>query len=209
MPDCKTAPFSGCEYSKNLICKIIDEYNITQFVETGTFMGHTTQFIADHYPNMKIFTVEVNETYYRNVLNKFQKYSNIKINLGSSDEFLKNFDNSKIPTLYYLDAHWYESNPLNNELINIQNKSEGNDIIIIDDFKVPNRSLSYDPVSAIEDIDMDYIKNCLDWNKWNFFYKDCGINDVNATGQIYIIGKQFDINKIPIKIENNIWYSDI
>lgn len=42
MPDHNTVPFLGREYSKQLICKIIDEYNIKRFVEIGTFMGHTT-----------------------------------------------------------------------------------------------------------------------------------------------------------------------
>lgn len=62
-------------------------------------------FFANHYPHMKIFTIEIDKDHYNNAVIKFQKCANVPVNLDSSDDFLNKIDNSKIPTFYYLDAH--------------------------------------------------------------------------------------------------------
>ena len=43
---------------------IIQKYNCDVFVETGTFLGETTEYMALMYPNMKIITSEINPRYF-------------------------------------------------------------------------------------------------------------------------------------------------
>jgi hypothetical protein len=208
MPNCNNHHFSGCEYSTRLITQILSSFNVELFIETGTYLGNTTEFIAKNFPNIKIVTIEINETNYNNSFKKLCNYTNINCIKGDSSKILKEIDiNHCLNKLYYLDAHWYDHNPVRDELKYIFENSKGNEIIIIDDFKVPNRNLSYD-----RPLEMDYIKDLLDYDKWIYFYKDKDENyDTTATGQIYIFNKNLDMNLINsfIKYENNIPYSNI
>ena len=77
MPDCSTSPFSGCGYSKKMIHKLIEELKVEQFVETGTYKGHTTQYIVDNFSKINVTTIESNDTFYQDAKNKFSSYPNI------------------------------------------------------------------------------------------------------------------------------------
>jgi hypothetical protein len=208
MPNCENDYFSGCEYSKRLINKILSVFKVKLFIETGTYLGNTTEFIASNYPDMKILTIEINDKYYNISSNKLSKYSNINCINGDSSKMLNDIDiDHSLIKLYYLDAHWYNHNPIRDELKSIFKNSKDNEIIIIDDFKVPNRDLGYDVP-----LDINYINDLLDTNKWTYFFKDKGENyDTRATGQIYIFNKNLGTNLINsfIKYENNIPYSSI
>ena len=173
-------------------------------------MGNTTEYIGNTFPDIKIKTLELVKQYYNDAKKRLELNKNIEVINVSSDEFLNGFDKGGLTTLYYLDAHWYDFNPLRNELKNIENITDGKDIIIIDDFKVPNRDLAYDPTPEGGVICMDYIKDCLDWNNWVYFYKNESDNfDTKATGQIYIIHKSMKFSDNFIKYENDIPYSNI
>jgi len=208
MPNCDNYYFSGCEYSTKLIIKILLSFKVKLFIETGTYLGNTTEFIAKKFSDIKISTIEVNEKYYNNSLIKLSKYPNITCIKGDSSKILKEIDiDHNLTKLYYLDAHWYDHNPIRDELKTIFESSRGNEIIIIDDFKVPNRDLAYD-----RPLDINYINDLIDTNKWIYFFKDKGENyDTKATGQIYIFNKNLDISLINsfIKYEDNIAYSSI
>lgn len=213
MPNCTNLYFSGCEYSRKLITKMIEVFNVKQFIESGTFKGKTTEFISQNYEFMDIITFEISEQFYNEVLPILSKYKNVKCILGDSGKLLNEIEKKDdIVSLYYLDAHFFSSssesyNPLRDELNSIFQNSKGKEIIVIDDFKVPNRVLGFD-----YPLDINYIDNLIDKEKWIYFYKDRGENyDTTATGQIYILNKNLGENLINsfIKYENGIPYSNI
>jgi hypothetical protein len=87
--------------------------------------------------------------------------------LGNSPTVLKQLltswpSDKKI--LFYLDAHWYDYWPLNDEMMEIAKIASvrNNCIIIIDDFKVPGRADV--PFDSYKDQPLDYtfVKNALD-----------------------------------------------
>jgi len=55
---------------------------------------------------------------------------------------------------------------------------------------------------------MDYIKDCLNWDNWIYFYKNEYDNyDAKATGQIYIVHKNLKLSSF-IQDINGVLYSD-
>ena len=208
MPNCETDPFSGCNYSKKLISKLIIDLHVEQVVETGTFLGHTTQYISDIFKNVHIKTVELNKTHYDNAVKKFSENKNVECFFESSDKFLETFDKKGLVTLFYLDAHWNDYNPLKAEIKNIIKNTDGKDIIVIDDFMVPNRDFSFDNVPEGGCICFDYIKDCFDINEWTYFFKnESDNNGTKATGQFYLIHKNLECQSF-IQFENGIPYSN-
>ena len=210
MPDCDNNYFSACEYSKELIFALINILNIKQFVETGTFLGRTTECIAKNFPHMSIKTVELNQDVFSKTKERLKSYENIEFYLGSSDKFLSSFSQNNLPTLFYLDAHWNNYNPLRDEIKNIEKNSIGKEIIVIDDFYVPNRHFQADRAPEGGLLCMDYIKECLNWDNWIYFYKNKSNTHLPpATGQIYIVHKNLNLPSSFIFMENNIPYSNL
>ena len=207
MPSCHTHPYSGCKYSKRLVEALIKSANVKNFVETGTYKGHTTRDVALNFPYMTIQTVELNYSTFQNNRESFKEFPNIKSYNDNSVDFLKVVDIGDGPTLYYLDAHWGESHPLREELAIIRDRSRGNEIIVIDDFQVPNRPFGYDATHTGQVYNLEWINGILG-PEWIHFYKDDQDNDQQASGQLFIFHKNLNLEHF-IKYENGIPYSSL
>lgn len=126
---------------KQLMLEVLDSLPITSFVETGTWMGDSTQSIAIRHPSLPIYTSEVVEQTFNRAKTTLRRYENVHPLLGSSDETVgKLIAENKVGALpfFYLDAHWQTYWPLRNELKHISNACL-KAVIVIDDFEVPNR----------------------------------------------------------------------
>lgn len=110
--------------------------NINHAIETGTFMGKTTSFLAAHFNVVHTVELEVTEEK-KNSYNMIRKqFPNIEWYKGSSDlaliDILK--QNPDVTFFFLLDAHDCQLSPLRDELLNIKNHSNKKDhVIIIDD----------------------------------------------------------------------------
>jgi len=104
----------NCE---NLVRDIMEKLKPDRFVETGTHMGWTDMWMADHYPGLPIFSVEIDDQYYAAAVHNCKPYPNIKLFHMSSPEFLKQLydEFKKGLTLFSLDAHWWSYVPLRDE----------------------------------------------------------------------------------------------
>ena len=117
-----------------------EEINASSIIETGTFLGASASLIAEMFPNKIIYTGEINKENYQRALKKLGKYKNVKVFNDNSPDFLRKlFDNKVIGNmpLFFLDAHWLNNWPLEEE-IDIIGKRAVSAVIFIDDFKVPN-----------------------------------------------------------------------
>ncbi|MCX6253814.1 MAG: hypothetical protein NTV31_04980 [Bacteroidia bacterium] len=131
--------FNEQENRKKIFQNILETVKIEIIIETGTWIGNTTGYLAQK-SNLPIYTCEIDKRFYNISKMRLTDFSNIKQSLSDSREFLRSFLNSDIltkNTLFYLDAHWYEDLPLMEEIEIICNNWI-DFIIIIDDFKVPN-----------------------------------------------------------------------
>ena len=132
--------FHGDAIYQKLIRKILD-IPATSFIETGTYQGDSTTFVAYHNRNIPIFTSEVNESIHKKAQPLLRRFKNINSFLLSSEKMItaliKNGQIGNLP-LFYLDAHWYDFWPLEDE-IEIISDAKIKCIIVIDDFQVPDR----------------------------------------------------------------------
>lgn len=209
---CMDSQFNCCLYSERLINILIKDFDITHFVETGTFMGQTTKYIAGKYPNIEVHTVEYMPDQYKKLQEDFKEYKNIYSKQGNSSDFLKEYTSNlkNNITMYYLDAHSTYSHPLLDELKVIQEHHNGNEIIIIDDFYVPNRDMGFDCTNTGQRYDYKWVENSLDKNEWFYFYKSQTIHPRKGTGQIIFYHKNLhEQMKKFITYENSIPYSII
>jgi hypothetical protein len=121
-----------------IVLKLLEALDVDVFVETGTHVGRTCFLIAAQ-TNLAIFSSEVNKQYFR-VARWVVKCFGSRVHLSNADsaQFLQNLLTPARFTrpLFYLDAHWYSTLPLLDELRTIMN-SVDSFVIVIDDFRVP------------------------------------------------------------------------
>ncbi len=109
------------------------------FIETGTFRGTTTEFMAG-LADCPIYTVEAVPRFFYFSRLRFRKYPRIHLSLGDSRSFLQKLARDpavpKNKVLFYLDAHWTGDLPLAEE-VEIIAGAWTQSIVMIDDFEVP------------------------------------------------------------------------
>jgi hypothetical protein len=131
--------FSGDRILAKNVSKLIKEKKITTIIETGTFNGDTTKFLANLTKN--IYTIELNEKFYNLTKSRKDIPSNIEFFLGNSPEIIDRQIFPKIKkdsvVLFFLDAHWESPCPTLLELKVIA-KNKIKPFILIHDFQVPN-----------------------------------------------------------------------
>lgn len=169
-----------------------EEYKINVAIETGTYHGETTKWLAENFD--VVYTVEYNKIYLEEAQSRMAGYFNIRSYLGSSVDLLGNFlheckDNNVI---VFLDAHWY-ANPVLQELDRIY-ESGIKPVLAIHDFKVPNRpDLGYDLYPEQNIIyEWEWIKQKIDSiygiDQYNIEYND--YSEKNMRGCIFILPKK-------------------
>lgn len=120
---------------------ILNNCKVDCIIETGTYKGFTTAFFAKNFPNIPIYTCEIEEFNYNKAKENLKIYKNVRIFNKSSPEFIENLIKNKLigkRPFFYLDAHWLNNWPLESELKIIFSKLKSS-IVLIDDFKVPDR----------------------------------------------------------------------
>jgi len=201
---------------------LIKTFEITQIIETGTYRGDTTAFIAEKYPEKQITTIEVNDEYYNIAKNRLNDFKNIVMHNGDSPSVLNNILKHMVQDkiLFYLDAHWFNNFPLNGELRTIANTHKDNCCVIIDDFKVPNKQhLKYDMYGVNQihtELDLNYIRDSMNvlFSKPFFFFNDkhspidTGNPLLTGCGKLYIFPEQW-LDKFitkPFRKEGDYYY---
>jgi len=94
--------------------KLRDKFNISTFIETGTFKGVNAKFQAQNFK--EVLTCEIDPEYFKEAKKRLKPYKNVFIYQKSSPEFLRwfvqkyNNQGRKDIVLIYLDAHFYNPN---------------------------------------------------------------------------------------------------
>ena len=195
-----------------------DKFKINCIVETGTYTGTTTKVLAENFND--VHSIEINVHLHNNVKNNLNNYKNLHLHLGSSQDVLekilpeisKKYKN----VIFYLDAHWNNYWPINDEIKTIGKYLHNRAIIIIDDFEVPNRKHKYDTYDNNK-LNYDYIQDALDecYSDYIHYYLNntTQIRSLTNTGKIYILPKSilndYGINQNMLCYsENNTLYSN-
>src|SRR6476661_7661055 len=78
------------------VLDLLDALPFTSFVETGTYRGYSTEFVAMNRPQLPVFTSEVLESTYRVARRALRPYRNVTQYLGSSDAFIRELLDGKV-----------------------------------------------------------------------------------------------------------------
>lgn len=142
------AAFHGDAMLQDLVRKIAERAKAA--VETGTFHGDSTLFMAELFE--RVWTIEVRDDFWKSACERFAKNLGGKISsiLGrSQDHLIRMIEEAQAfanPVFLFLDAHWQDDWPLAEELAIVSSMrmpSGPSFILIVDDFQVPGRDDLY------------------------------------------------------------------
>jgi hypothetical protein len=92
---------------KDLVLKLRSEYDLKDFVETGTYYAKTALWAASHFD--RVITVEYSRKIHEEVISRPEKPGNIRFLFGDSREVLKTVVPALPgPAFFWLDSHWCE-----------------------------------------------------------------------------------------------------
>lgn len=153
--------------------RLVKEFNIKTFIETGTDKGQGAYQASLIVPHVE--TIEIDRLRFFESLKTIQKVTNIKPWHGNSPEILLFLGSCTLEhrVCFYLDAHGGEYWPLLDELRSISRGKHCDCVIIIHDFKVPGKPWGYDSYGG-KDLDIDYVREALAAINPNFkiFYNE-------------------------------------
>lgn len=139
--------FAGDGIEKALIETAGSSLGLGRFVETGTYTGKTTAWLATTFPGASVLTCELMPELYEAARERLRSFTNVRCFLGDSAAWIREICRERddgVPTFFFLDAHgmsedWEAEHPLRDELRAILAMSTPS-VIVIDDFKVPGRA---------------------------------------------------------------------
>lgn len=154
--------FEGDTIAKEKCRHIIESNKINTVIETGTFLGGTTRLFSQWVDN--VYTIEINKENYEKSKVNLEGYNNVRLLFGDSpiklNEVLSSIDKDQ-PLFLFLDAHFYDVNPLLDELKVIADNGL-KPIIAIHDFKVPGKpEFGYDTYNG-QDYDWGWIRGAVE-----------------------------------------------
>jgi predicted O-methyltransferase YrrM len=135
---------------------------IEQVVETGTFRGTTTEWLASF--GLPVTTVESNLSNYHFAKLRLASRGNVQVELGNSSEVLQKLAermDTSLRTFFYLDAHWEDYLPLHDELKLITSRF-ARPVVLVDDFEVPgDPGYGFDDYGPGKALTAEYLHGCL------------------------------------------------
>jgi hypothetical protein len=129
-------------------------------VETGTYTGETTEFFLNR-TSVPVHTVELDHDRAQAVAARLSSYPAAHVVCGDSRAFLADLASSasfpRENVFFYLDAHWNEDLPLQDEVSQVV-ACWRHSAIMIDDFQVPDDSgYGFDSYGAHKTLCLEYL----------------------------------------------------
>ena len=119
--------------------EIIGSYECDAIAETGCFLGDTAAYLARRYPDLPVYTCDIDPGYSAFTTRRLAGCPNITVSCEDSPEMLARVSTKHKRPLAYLDAHWGEHWPLLAEL-----DALSNGIALIHDFDIGHERFSFD-----------------------------------------------------------------
>lgn len=122
----------------DLIIDLQKTYQVKNFVETGTFLGETTEWASKYFE--QVYSFEAAENIFNRTKQRLDSIKNIKFILGESDKELNKINVSG-SAIFWLDAHYSEGETFNGEVpllkeLEIINNWDIEGYIFIDDARL-------------------------------------------------------------------------
>jgi len=169
-----TPGFHGDEFLLRVVDKLARKADY--FIETGTNIGITLNYVARTYPKLRCLSCEPNPEAARHATQLVQDCENATVFTESSQRFMQRLAKNKESlfnhvTMFWLDAHGHGFTwPLREEIAFIS-KNIKKGFILIDDFKVPNKKEFNFNSYKHQQCSFEFIKCSLDPKKsFNLYY---------------------------------------
>jgi hypothetical protein len=94
----------GGAISPHLANGLKQELGLVRAVETGTYRGWSARKLAHIFP--QVVTIELSPQLYQTARQTLSDLPNVECRLGRSVDHLSELAQDRVPTLYWLDAHW-------------------------------------------------------------------------------------------------------
>lgn len=136
------------------------------FVETGTYMGDTTNAISPYFN--KVYTIEVQPSYAMNARNRFKNHNHISVLQGDSSVVLKAVcPELDMPVFFWLDGHYSGGDtgkgekdcPLLEEVAAIYKLCKQPCVIAIDDVRLFDTNINENWLGVTRESVIDIVKS--------------------------------------------------
>jgi len=174
-------PFNGQANRVRIFRAIIEAISPAAIIETGTYLGTTTEFMAGF--GTRLYSIEGTPRNYGFALARLWRKPNVKLSEGDSRAELTRLFAGPLQKLsgeslfVYLDAHWNEDLPLAAEIeIIFSNSSHA--VVMIDDFEVPDDpGYGFDDYGPGKALNADYIARLSELYQLAIFYPSTSSKD--------------------------------
>ncbi|MET7335973.1 hypothetical protein [Nonomuraea sp. NPDC005650] len=137
-------PFGFDIHTALLVDDLLSDFSCDAIVETGCFLGDTTEYLARRYPNMPVRTCDVVQQHADFTRHRVAELPNADVSWRDSPLLVEEASRTYQRPLLFLDAHWAESWPLERELAAI---SCG--VVMIHDFDVGHQRFGFDTYNGL------------------------------------------------------------
>lgn len=167
-------PFNSQPVRQQIFLALMARIKPAAIVETGTFRGTTTQFMAGI--GVPVFTIEASARAFGYARARLWTRRNITMLLGDSRRILENLfagalrEHRDRTVFFYLDAHWSADLPLAEEVAIVFRRC-ARAVVMIDDFRVPHDDgYGYDAYGPGGVLETEYIQDIVDTLGLSVFY---------------------------------------
>ena len=130
-------PLNGQCFRQLMFVDLVQACRFGAIVETGTFRGSSTIFLAQNSGGVPVYSSEISARYFTLAGRRLSPLPNVHLYNLDARQFLAALPLSHdTRTFFYLDAHWNQDLPLADETEFII-KTYRSFVIMIDDFQVP------------------------------------------------------------------------
>jgi hypothetical protein len=167
-------PFNGQRARAAMFLAVIARTKPRAILETGTFRGTTTEFMAK--TGLPVFTVENRARNYGFARARLFRCRGVLVRLGESRHALSEWFRGPLrhiahePLFAYLDAHGQDDLPLADELDLVFTHCPAA-VVMIDDFEVPfDPGYRYDRYASGKALTLSYVAPTIERHELQAFY---------------------------------------
>ncbi|WP_329427498.1 hypothetical protein OG339_45620 [Streptosporangium sp. NBC_01495] len=118
---------------------LVTGYDCDALVETGCHLGDTTDYLARRYPELPVYSCDIDPSYAAFTRRRVAKHRNARVEPVDSAALVNSAAAIHHRPLFFLDAHWGPDWPLAREL-----EAIAAGIVLIHDFDIGHPRFSYD-----------------------------------------------------------------
>jgi hypothetical protein len=123
---------------------LISAYRCDAIAETGCFLGDTTDYLSRRYPELPVYTCDIEPGYCAFTARRLADRQNVTVSCANSPAMLAEVSARHARTFAFLDAHWAGQWPLVAELGMVSAA-----IVMIHDFDIGHDRFSFDTYDGV------------------------------------------------------------